>query len=178
MTRAVLTPVTVRVLSAVLGLVAVAGGVQAWTLWSRLEETRSELASFQARSAEAGQPSVAPLPPRDFTAEWPAGRIDDQVLDNALRDAQRAGVRVVAATAAVHPDSRDLLQQSQFTIEVCGTYANLKSWLTEVTGRQSGLAIDALEIRRADPMVGSSGGPQEVLATLRLRLFMRPREGR
>ena len=176
--RAALTPVTIRVLSALLGLAAVAGAGQARMLWLQLADTRSRLASVHAQSADAGPRSAATRSPSDFTAEWPAGRIDDEVLDRALRDAQRAGVRVLVATAAAHPDSRDQLQQSQFTIEVRGTYASLKTWLTDLTGRQSGLAIDALEIRRADSMAGSGGGPQEVLASLRLRLFMRPREAR
>jgi hypothetical protein len=175
--RITLWPKTVRVLCALLAFFAVAGGLQAWVLRSQLDETRGRLAALRARAVEAARaPAMAP-PPSDFTAQWPVGRIDDEVLDNALRDAQRVGVRIMAATTSVHPDSRDLVQQSQFAIEARGTYANLKAWLTEVTGRQSGLAIDALEMRRADVAAGSAG-PQEVVTSVRLRLFMRPKGAR
>ncbi|HYE71064.1 MAG TPA: hypothetical protein VD932_06020 [Aquabacterium sp.] len=107
-------------------------------------------------------------------------RIDDELLDNALRDAQRLGVRITAATGGVHPASHELVQQLQFNIEARGTYGSIKSWLTEVMGRQSGLAVDALEVRRLDLASTGSGaaGSQEVAAAVHLRLFMRPKGGR
>jgi hypothetical protein len=176
-TRFMLQPTTVRVLCALLALFAIGCTLQSWALWSQLDDSRAKLTSLRTRVSAPPRVLGAPLP-SDFTAQWPPRRIDDEVLDNALRDAQRVGVRITAANASVHPDSRDVVRQSQFTIEARGTYANFKAWLNEVTGRQSGLAIDGLEVRRAEVAAGSAGAPQEVVASVRFRLFMRPREGR
>jgi len=169
---------TVRVTSALLLAVAAASGVHAWSSWSALEETRARLAVLRSRPVTSAPAATRVQPQADFTAQWPVSRIDDEVLDNALRDAQRLGVRITAATGGIHPESQELLRQSQLNIEARGTYGNIKNWLTEVIGRQSGLAVDALEVRRVDLGSGGSVGPPEVAAAVRLRLFMRPKEGR
>lgn len=172
----VLRPRIVLALCALLVAVTAACTRLSWSLWSELETNRARLSALRSRIAESARSPSKPAPHTDFTVQWPAGRVDDEVLDQAVRDAQRIGVRVATATASMHPDSKDLVQQFQFNIEVRGTYANIKTWLTEVMARRSGLAIDSLDVRGVEAMSSSGlAAQQEVVAAVRLRLFMRPK---
>jgi len=169
---------------AVLLLLATAAGAIAWNLRSQMHAVEDQIASLRsAKGSSAKLPAASAAP--DFTAVLPRDIAGDVILDRCMQSAIRQGLRVKASSVAARSDSLEALPRVDLAFEVQGSYAAIKSWLNDTVTRGQGIAISEIALRRVDgvPTAGvqptaNANQPAEVSATVKIRVFGRPKDGR
>jgi|GEM_PF-5459728 len=129
--------------SAVAACVVAVAGVVAGVTWlmhavARANATRVELAEMLAAATASGvRPSVlsATLARADFVSRLPQAVNSADLLHTAHDAAGRASVSIVSAQLQETPPSVEKLGRTELTLNALGSYANLKGWLGELTGR-------------------------------------------
>jgi hypothetical protein len=130
---------------------------------ARASSVSQELARLQSLPKPAD-------PNPDFVSSLPQELRTDRVVRDAAAWAPKFDLAIPALSVQPSNAAAGTLQNATLSVELNGSYANIKLWLRELLARYPELGLVSLDLQRAaDPAAA------RLNANLQLRLYAKPR---